>query len=132
MGDNESPLPTGLPIRDTTATAEAAQERRRSGTSLADGVCSVWPSCPFRDNCPNGCRDRGPEDDEVTDPRGAATDDERAGMEWWNGLPEKERRQRLNLAHIFGRPTPAECWRAFKAAQARTDLPPHLRRGAAS
>lgn len=43
------------------------------------------------------------------------TADERAGMDWWNGLSERERGQRLRLAVAFGNEaTVAECWRESK------------------
>lgn len=43
---------------------------------------------------------------------------ERAGMDWWNGLDEADRRQRLKQLESSGQPvTVASAWAAEKAAR---------------
>lgn len=41
------------------------------------------------------------------------TDDERAGIDWWNALPEDARRFWLRVAMSA---VPADAWRAYKAS----------------
>jgi len=43
-----------------------------------------------------------------------ATDDERAGMDWWNALSESERAEWLARA---GSAKPADAWAAYKRAK---------------
>lgn len=52
---------------------------------------------------------------------GEPTDDERAGMAWWNALTEAERREWLDRASAGGRrwdASPADAWREYKRAAA--------------
>ncbi len=49
-----------------------------------------------------------------------STDDERAGMAWWNSLSESERARWLAAASSA---KPADAWAAFKATQGGIDGP---------